>query len=223
MIEAFAQEDASQERFDEVNLSNRDANITAISLSFVFLPGVEFLGMLATGIVLWFGGIAVGRGDLTLGVVVAFLAYVTRFFQPIQELSQLYTTMQAAMAGGEQVFDLLDEPPKVTDQPGADRNARSSSGESSCGTSRLPIWSDTPVLHSVNLAYRTRNDRRAGGADRRAGKTSIANLIGALLRCHRRRCVNRRHRCSPRNATLVEAADGASSPGPFSLLGHHRR
>ena len=102
-----------------MNSANRDANIAAMSLSFVFLPAVEFLGMLATAIVLWFGGLAVARGELTLGVMVAFLAYVTRFFQPIQELSQLYTTMQSAMAGGERVLELLDTPPEVGDRPGA--------------------------------------------------------------------------------------------------------
>lgn len=119
VIQAFAQEGASRERFDESNCANRDAVVSAMSLSFVFLPTVEFLGMVATGIVLWFGGLTVARGELTLGVVVAFLAYVTRFFQPIQELSQLYTTMQAAMAGGERVLELLDTRPGVEDLPGA--------------------------------------------------------------------------------------------------------
>ncbi len=80
VIQAFAQEEASQERFEEVNRANRDANIAAMSLSFVFLPTVEFLGVLATAIVLWFGGLAALSGELTVGVMVAFLAYVTRFF-----------------------------------------------------------------------------------------------------------------------------------------------
>jgi ABC-type multidrug transport system fused ATPase/permease subunit len=80
VIQAFAQENSSQERFEKVNRANRDAYIAAMSLSFVFLPSVEILGMLATAVVLWFGGTAAARGDLTLGVVVAFLAYVTRFF-----------------------------------------------------------------------------------------------------------------------------------------------
>ncbi|MCX7837856.1 MAG: ABC transporter ATP-binding protein/permease [Anaerolineae bacterium] len=115
VIQAFAQEESSQEHFDEVNRANRDAHVAAMTLSFIFLPTVEFLGMLATGIVLWFGGLAVIGEEITLGVVVAFLAYVTRFFQPIQELSQLYTTMQAAMAGGERVLELLDTQPDVRD------------------------------------------------------------------------------------------------------------
>ena len=82
VIQAFAQEDASQERFNEVNQANRDANISAMSLSFIFLPSVEFLSMTATAIVLWIGGMAVAQDELTLGMVVAFLAYVTRFFAP---------------------------------------------------------------------------------------------------------------------------------------------
>jgi len=117
-IQAFAQERRSQARFARVNGDNRNANIRATSLSYVFLPSVDFLGMLATAIVIWFGGIAVEGHVITLGVIVAFLSYVTRFFQPIREISQLFTTAQSAMAGGEQIFRLLDTEPLVTDPPG---------------------------------------------------------------------------------------------------------
>jgi ATP-binding cassette subfamily B multidrug efflux pump len=119
VIQAFAREDASRARFAQVNDDNRNANISAMSLSFIFQPATDYLGTLATCIVLWFGGLAVARGELTVGVLVAFLAYVTRFFQPIQELSQLQTTMQSAMAGGEQVVELLDTQPQIEDRPGA--------------------------------------------------------------------------------------------------------
>lgn len=115
VIQAFAREDVAQKRFNQINEANRDAYVSAISLSFIFLPTVEFLGMLATAIVLWFGGRAVSSGGLTYGVLVAFLTYVTRFFQPIQELSRLFNTLQSAMAGGEQVLKLLDTPPEVAD------------------------------------------------------------------------------------------------------------
>lgn len=178
VIQAFAQEDASQERFDEVNLSNRDANITAISLSYVFLPAVEFLGMLATGVVLWFGGLSVGSGDLTLGVVVAFLAYVSRFFQPIQELSQLYTTMQAAMAGGERVLDLLDTKPTVTDQPGA-IEMPPITGRVELKNVSFAYQGDIRVLHSVDLVVEPGMTIALVGQTG-AGKTSIANLIARL-------------------------------------------
>ena len=118
-IQAFAQEKASQDRFEKVNQENRDAYIKAMSLSFVFLPTIEILGMLATAIVLWFGGKFVIQGQLTLGIMVAFLSYVSRFFQPIQELSRLYTTFQSAMAGGEQVTRLLDTVPDIQDSDNA--------------------------------------------------------------------------------------------------------
>jgi ABC-type multidrug transport system fused ATPase/permease subunit len=119
VIQAFGQEEPSQEHFNTVNEVNRQANISAMMLSFIFLPAIEFLGILATAIVLWFGGLAVAGGTVTLGVLVAFLSYVTRFFEPVQELSRLFTTLQSAMAGGEQVVKLLDTVPDVLDAPGA--------------------------------------------------------------------------------------------------------
>ncbi len=178
VIQAFAQEDVSRERFDEVNRENRDAYIAAMSLSFVYLPTVEFLSMLATGIVLWFGGNAVARGELTLGVVVAFLAYVTRFFQPIQELSQLYTTMQAAMAGGERVLDLLDTQPEVLDPPDA-VEMPPITGRVELRDVSFSYRGDARVLHHVSLVIEPGQTVALVGPTG-AGKTSIANLIARL-------------------------------------------
>jgi ABC-type multidrug transport system fused ATPase/permease subunit len=175
VIQAFAQEGASRDRFDEVNRDNRDAYIAAMSLSFVFLPTVEFLGMLATGIVLWFGGLAVAGGELTLGVVVAFMAYVARFFQPIQELSQLYTTVQAAMAGGERVLELLDTQPEVIDQPDA-VTMPPIAGRVELHRVSFSYRGDTRVLHGVNLVVEPGQTVALVGPTG-AGKTSIANLI----------------------------------------------
>jgi ABC-type multidrug transport system fused ATPase/permease subunit len=175
VIQAFTQEDASRERFDEVNRENRDAYVEAMSLSFVFLPTVEFLGILATGIVLWFGGMAVARDTLTLGVVVAFLAYVTRFFQPIQELSQLYTTMQAAMAGGEQVLKLLDTEPEVKDQHDA-IEMPPIAGRLELQQVSFAYRRDSRVLHDVDLTIEPGQTVALVGPTG-AGKTSIASLV----------------------------------------------
>lgn len=175
VIQAFAQEDMSQERFDEVNRANREAHIAAMSLSFVFLPSVEFLGMLATAIVLWFGGLSVARGELTLGVIVAFLSYVTRFFQPIRELSQLYTTVQAAMAGGERVLELLDSQPEVADQPGASEMPPIE-GLVELRDVSFSYRGDELVLRDVNLTVELGQTVALVGVTG-AGKTSIANLI----------------------------------------------
>ncbi|HLV35707.1 MAG TPA: ABC transporter ATP-binding protein [Spirillospora sp.] len=175
VIQAFAHEDMSLERFDEVNRANRDANIEAVSLSFIFLPTVEFLGMLATGVVLLFGGLAVVDGSLTLGVVVAFLAYVTRFFQPIQELSQLYATMQAAMAGGERVLNLLDTPSEVADREDAEEMPPII-GRVELRDVSFAYQNDVEVLHNINLVIEPGQTVALVGPTG-AGKSSIANLV----------------------------------------------
>jgi ABC-type multidrug transport system fused ATPase/permease subunit len=139
VIQAFAQEESSQRRFDGLNRDNREAHVRAMSLAFVFLPAVEFLSILATAVVLWYGGYSVTRGAASVGTVVAFLSYVTRFFHPIQDISQIYTTMQSAMAGGRKVVELLETAPEVADAPGADD---------------LPAIRGRVELRRVSFAYR---------------------------------------------------------------------
>jgi ABC-type multidrug transport system fused ATPase/permease subunit len=178
VIQAFAQEDMSQERFEAVNRANRDAHINAMRLSFVFLPTVEFLGALATAIVLWGGGMLIARDALTLGVVVAFLAYVTRFFQPIQELSRLYTTLQAATAGGERVLNLLDIAPEIQDQPGAVA-IPPVEGKVELSHVSFSYRGETRVLHDVNLIIQP-GQKIALVGPTGAGKTTIANLVARL-------------------------------------------
>ena len=176
VIQAFGQENTTQERFNEVNEANRQANINAMSLSFIFLPSVEFLGVLSTAIVLWFGGRWVGAGQVTRGGLVAFLSYVTRFFQPIQDLSRMYTTFQAAMAGGEQVLNLLDTPADVQDQPGA-IEMPPMAGRVSLEQVSFRYRPDLPeVLRGVNLTIEPGQTVALVGPTG-AGKTSIAKLI----------------------------------------------
>jgi ATP-binding cassette, subfamily B, multidrug efflux pump len=175
VIQAFAQENATEERFDEVNRANRDANVAAISLSFLFLPSVEFLGVVATAIVLWFGGQAVRNDTVTIGVLVAFLAYVTRFFQPIQELSQLYTTLQSAMAGGERVLSLLDTPPAVQD-PADGRTMPAIEGKIELRGADFFYRQDAPVLHTIDLTIAAGQTVALVGPTG-AGKTTLANLV----------------------------------------------
>jgi ABC-type multidrug transport system fused ATPase/permease subunit len=174
-IQAFTREKASQKRFDQVNKENRNAYINAMSLSFIFLPAIEFLGMLATVIVLFFGGRFVMNGQVTLGVMVAFLSYVTRFFQPIQELSRLYTTFQSAMAGGEQVITLLDTPLEIEDRPGAE-DLPLVKGEVRLEHVSFRYRPDTPlVLQDVSLEI-TPGKTVALVGPTGAGKTTIASL-----------------------------------------------
>jgi len=174
VIQAFAQEKATQKRFERVNRSNRDSHVRAMSLSFVFLPVVEFLAVLATAVVLWFGGRRVAADQMTLGTMVAFLAYVTRFFLPIQELSQIYTTMQAAMAGGEKVLNLMDTRPMVSDAPGAIKLDRIG-GKVEFRDVSFSYSPDEPVLQGVSVVVEPGQNLALVGQTG-AGKTTMANL-----------------------------------------------
>ena len=175
VIQAFAQEKAMRNRFDSANQDNRTAFVDAMALSFVFLPTVEFLAVLATAIVLWFGGRSAAQGALELGVLVAFLAYVTRFFQPVQELSQLYTTMQAAMAGGERVLELLDAQPDVPDPKSGDEMP-AIKGRIELRRVDFAYSSEIPVLRDVSLVIEAGQTVALVGPTG-AGKSTIANLV----------------------------------------------
>ncbi|MCK4516811.1 MAG: ABC transporter ATP-binding protein, partial [Spirochaetaceae bacterium] len=176
VIQAFSQEERAREEFDGKNSENRDAHVRAMSLSFVFLPAVEFLGMLATAVVLWFGGHAVAAGTVSLGIVIAFLSYVSQFFQPIRELSQLYSTMQSAMAGGEQIFRLLDTESAVKDRPKAP-DMPPILGRIELDHVRLSYTENVEVLHDISLTVHP-GTMVAFVGPTGAGKTSVANVIG---------------------------------------------
>ena len=175
VIQAFAQEQATQEQFREVNRANRDANIHARSLSFVFMPVVDVLSVLATCIVLWAGGVMAARGTATIGVVVAFLSYVSRFFNPIRDLSQIYTTLQSATAGGERVLELLETEPTVLDSPEATDLPPIEGQVALCNVS-FRYDPEIEVLHDIDMTVAPGETVALVGPTG-AGKTSIANLV----------------------------------------------
>ncbi len=175
VIQAFAQEETTHEQFRKVNRENRDANIRARSLSFIFMPVVDVLSVLATCIVLWAGGVMVAQDMLTIGVVVAFMSYVSRFFNPIRDLSQIYTTLQAATAGGERVLELLATEPAVQDIPGATDIPAIEGRIELCDVS-FHYEPGVEVLHDVGLVAEPGETVALVGPTG-AGKTSIANLV----------------------------------------------
>jgi len=175
VIQAFAQEDSTQERFEAVNRENRDANISAVSLSSAFLPAVDVLSVAAMCIVLGIGGTMAARGSLTIGVMVAFMAYVGRFFDPIRDLSQIYTTLQAATAGGERILELLDSQPNVQDRPGA-IELPSIEGRVEMRDVSFCYNPEKGVLHHISLTIEAGKTVALVGPTG-AGKTSMANLV----------------------------------------------
>jgi ABC-type multidrug transport system fused ATPase/permease subunit len=119
VVRAFGQEPRHIARFGELNDENRDANMKTVYLNAGYFPAVELLSSLVTVEILVIGGIEAINGHTSTGVVFAFIAALNNFFDPIQQLSQLYTTYQSGMAALDKIFELLDEQPELSDSPGA--------------------------------------------------------------------------------------------------------
>jgi ABC-type multidrug transport system fused ATPase/permease subunit len=122
VVRAFGQEARHEERFAELNEDNREANMKTVYLNAAYFPAVELLSAVATAAILLYGGAQVVSGDsaaVTIGVLASFVFYLNSFFDPIQALSQLYTTYQAGMAALDKIFELLDEEPDIVDRADA--------------------------------------------------------------------------------------------------------
>jgi ABC-type multidrug transport system fused ATPase/permease subunit len=119
VVRAFGQERRHGTRFAELNDENRYANMKTVYLNAAYFPSVELLSAVATAAILLYGGNQVLDGEATIGVLASFVFYLQSFFDPIQSLSQLYTTYQAGMAALDKIFELLDEEPDIADRPGA--------------------------------------------------------------------------------------------------------
>ncbi|MEJ7824473.1 MAG: ABC transporter ATP-binding protein [Solirubrobacteraceae bacterium] len=119
ILRSFGQEPQHVARFAELNEANRKANMTTVNLNAAYFPAVELLSAVATGAILLYGGFQVIDGDIQSGVIVAFVLALNGFFEPIQQLSQVYTTYQSGMAALDKIFDLLAVEPDLVDAPGA--------------------------------------------------------------------------------------------------------
>ena len=109
-VQLFRREALNFHRFDEIDRKHRDANIESIFYYAVFYPAIEAIGALSLALIIWYGGLRVMAGGLTLGALVAFAQYSQRFFRPISDMSEKFNVMQSAMASSERIFTLLDEP-----------------------------------------------------------------------------------------------------------------
>jgi ABC-type multidrug transport system fused ATPase/permease subunit len=119
VVRSFGQERRHVERMEVLNEENRAANMRTVNLNAAYFPAVELLSAIGTAVILLYGGYRALRGDATIGVVIAFVGYLQTFFDPIQQISQLYTTYQQGMAALDKIFDLLDLAPDMLDRPGA--------------------------------------------------------------------------------------------------------
>ena len=114
LLKLYGKEERNFEKFWEVNRENYRANIQQLWVYVFFRPSVEYVGIAATGIILWYGAIRVMDLDLSLGALLAFLYYVRMIFKPIQDLSEKFNVFQSAVAASENLYDTLAEEPEAT-------------------------------------------------------------------------------------------------------------
>jgi ATP-binding cassette subfamily B multidrug efflux pump len=120
VVQSFSRQEYNYRRFaDELNKEHFDANMQSVRISSAFFPGVDLLGLVAIGLVIWFGGTMVLNEAIQAGTLIAFTMYIGNFFMPIRDLAARYNQLEAAMASGERIFDLLDTRPSLVDQPDA--------------------------------------------------------------------------------------------------------
>ena len=119
VVRSFAQEPRHLERMAVLNEENRAANLTTVYLNAAYFPAVELLSAIGTSVILLYGGYQTIEGNIQVGILVAFVGYLNAFFDPIQQISQLYTTYQQGMAALDKIFDLLETQPDMVDQPNA--------------------------------------------------------------------------------------------------------
>ena len=175
VVQSFRRERANERNFREVNAHYREANQQTVVLNGLYFPFVDFLSAAATAIVLGYGGYLVFGGDLTVGTLFAFVLYLSNFFDPVQQLSQLYNTFLAAVAALDKIMDVMDEEPEVRDSPGA-RELGRIEGDVRFENVRFAYGKGPEVLHGIDLEVPAGTTVALVGHTG-AGKSTIAKLL----------------------------------------------
>ena len=175
VVQAFARERKNERNFRDVNESYREANYRTVVNGSLYFPFVDLLSSLATAIVLGYGGYLYVGGDVTIGTLLAFMLYLSNFFDPIQQLSQLYNTFLSATAALDKIVDVLDEEPEVLDRPDA-RLLAHVRGHVEFEDVHFGYGSGAEVLHGIDLDVLTGTTVALVGHTG-AGKSTIAKLL----------------------------------------------
>ena len=179
VTKSFTREQVNYRHFDDLNHSYLDANVEAARLTAIFFPGVDFIGSLATALVVGVGGWLVLGDALTAGTLVAFVLYVERFFDPIRDLAQRYNTFQATMAASERIFSLVDTAPDLVDSPTA-QPLPPVRGQVEFDDVRFEYKDGEPVLRGVTL-HAAPGQRIALVGETGAGKSTIIRLLARFF------------------------------------------
>ena len=191
-IQAFGQEEKMYRRFQEINVGYRNVLLRSVGYNAVFFPIIEIFSALTIGMLLWYGGQKISSGAIQAGVIVAFIQYIQRMYQPIRDLAEKYNIMQAAMASSERIFAVLDTPETVK-TPALPIRPKSFRGEVVFKDVWLSYKPGEPVLKGISFHVRPGEKVALIGATG-GGKTSI---ISALCRFYE----------IERGAVLVDGVD----------------
>lgn len=175
VLKFFNAERKQTRKFDEANRSHYDAHVQNLFYYAVFFPVVEIIGAIALALILWYGGSGILAGTVTFGVVVAFIQYSDRFYQPVRDLSEKYNVFQAAMVASERIFELLDTPPAVVEPEGASAVGRLR-GDVEFDHVWFAYKNEEFVLRDVSFRIAPGEKVAIVGATG-AGKSSVANLL----------------------------------------------
>ena len=173
-VQAFRREQRNQEIFDDVNDQYRRANLVAFRLVAWFMPGIRLIGNVTIAAVLLYGGYLAYQGDVTVGVLAAFLLYLRQFFEPMMEISQFYNTFQSASAALEKLAGVLEQEPGVP-EPTSPRPIGRASGEVRFEHVGFSYVEGRPVLPDLDLTIPAGQTLALVGTTG-AGKTTIAKL-----------------------------------------------
>ena len=177
-VQAFAREDENVDEFEAINAANRDANVQAESILSAFSPALDVLSTIAMAIVAGYGGYLALAYDpplVSVGVIVSFLLYVRRFYEPIRGIASLYAQVQAAVAGAERIFELLDIQPDITDAPAAVR-LPPVQGRVEFDHVTFSYQDEEPVLQDVSLVAEPGQTVALVGPTG-VGKTTLVSLL----------------------------------------------
>jgi len=177
VVQAFSRQKLNYATFrDHVNRYHLYRAIDTARISSIFRPSVDILGAIATGLVVWLGGRAVLGETITAGVLVAFILYIDRFFDPIRDLSRRYDSMQSSMIGWERILGLLDTPIEVQNDPGA---AELPVVQGQVDYERVSFhYADDPALILTDIDLHIRpGETVALVGETGAGKTTLVKLL----------------------------------------------
>jgi ABC-type multidrug transport system fused ATPase/permease subunit len=175
VLQGFTREQASLRRFHEINDHYRQANQQTVVLNGIYFPYVDLLSTISTVVVLGYGGYRYFEGSISEGTIFAFMLYVSNFFDPIQQLSQLYNTFLSATAALDKIMDVMDEEPQVLDAEDA-RDLPTAEGHVRFEGVRFGYGEGPEVLHGLELDVPAGTTVALVGHTG-AGKSTIAKLL----------------------------------------------